>query len=215
VLRLGAIQLSEALTFWTAPHPAWKPNPGWPEDVGFATWLAPDSFVLIDPLVRDDLDVAAWQPFDRAVSDSGRQAAVLLTAPWHERSARAVAARYGAGVWIHPQGRRRIGELRELRALPPGIETFVPGGMTEGQVAFHIVAERALVVAEFFLGVDGGLRVLPSPAIQDMAAFVASLDQLRKIAIDRVLVAHGPPVLVGGGEAVAAALDVFALEHAH
>jgi glyoxylase-like metal-dependent hydrolase (beta-lactamase superfamily II) len=47
-----------------------------------------------------------------------------------------------------------------------------------------------------------------------MAAFAASLDQLRKMAIDRVLVAHGPPVLVGGGEAVAAALDAFAFEHA-
>src|SRR5712691_10440432 len=168
---MHAIQVSDALTFWSAPHPAWRPNPEWPEDVGFATWLAPDSFVLIDPLVRDDLDAAAWQPFDRAVSDSGRPAAVLLTAPWHERSARAVAARYGAGVWIHPQGRGRIGELPELSALPTGIETFVPGGVDEGQVAFRIIPERALVVAEFFLGVDGGLRVLRSPATEDTAAF--------------------------------------------
>ena len=211
---MNAIQLSEALTFWTAPHPAWKPNSAWPQDVGFATWLAPDSFVLIDPLVRDDLDAAAWQLFDRAVSVSGRSAAVLLTAPWHERSAGAVAARYGAGVWIHPQGRGRVAELPELTALPAGIETFVPGGMDEGQVAFHIVPERALVVAEFFLGVHGGLRVVRSPATEDTAAFAASLNQLRQMAIDRVLVAHGPPVLVGGGEAVAAALDAFAFENA-
>lgn len=134
---MKAIQLSEALTFWTAPHPAWKPNPAWPEDVGFATWLAPNSFVLIDPLVRDDLDASAWQQFDRAVFVSGRPAAVLLTAPWHAQSARAVAARYGAGVWIHPQGRGRIAELPELTALPAGIETFVPGGMGEGQVVSH------------------------------------------------------------------------------
>jgi hypothetical protein len=178
---VNAIQLSEALTFWTAPHPAWKPNSAWPQDVGFATWLAPDCFVLIDPLVRDDLDAAAWQPFDRAVSVSGRSAAVLLTAPWHERSAGAVVARYGAGVWIHPHGRDR---------------------------------ERALVVAEFFLGDHGGLRVVRSPATEGTAAFAASLNQLRQMAIDRVLVAHGPPVLVGGGEAVAAALDAFAFENA-
>ena len=211
---MQAIQLSEALTFWTAPHPAWKPNPAWPEDVGFATWLAPDSFVLIDPLVRDDLDAAAWQPFDRAVFVSGRPVAVLLTAPWHARSARAVAARYGAGVWIHPQGRGRVAELPELTALPAGIETFVPGGMDEGQVAFHIVPERSLFVAEFFLGVNGGLRVVQSPATEGTAAFAASLDQLRQMAIDRVLVAHGPPVLVGGDEAIATALDAFASESA-
>ena len=68
-----------------------------------------------------------------------------------------------------------------------------------GQVAFHIAPERTLVVGEFFLGVEGGLRVAPSPATQDDAAFAASLDQLRYLPIDNVLVAHGPPVLGEGG----------------
>jgi hypothetical protein len=104
--------------------------------------------------------------------------------------------------------------LPELSALPVGIETFVPGGTDEGQVAFHIVPERSLVVAEFFLGVHGALRVVRSPATEDTAAFAACLNQLRQMAIDRVLVAHGPPVLIGGGEAIAAALDAFAFENA-
>ena len=108
----------------------------------------------------------------------------------------------------------RVAELPELTALPAGIETFVPGGMDEGQVAFHIVPERSLFVAEFFLGVNGGLRVVQSPATEGTAAFAASLDQLRQMAIDRVLVAHGPPVLVGGDEAIATALDAFASESA-
>jgi glyoxylase-like metal-dependent hydrolase (beta-lactamase superfamily II) len=81
-------------------------------------------------------------------------------------------------------------------------------------VAFHIVPERSLFVAEFLLGVNGGLRVVQSPATEDTAAFAASLDQLKRMAIDRVLVAHGPPVLIGGGEAIATALDAFASESA-
>jgi glyoxylase-like metal-dependent hydrolase (beta-lactamase superfamily II) len=205
-----AMRISKRLTFWAAPHPAWKPNLEWPEEVGFVTWLGSDSYVLIDPLVRDDLDATAWEPFDRAVSGSGHAAVVLLTAPWHERSARAVAARYEARVWIHPASRARVSELPELRVLPMGVETFVPAGADEGQVAFHIVPERTLVVADLFLGVEGGLRVASAPVSRDAATFATSLDQLRHLPIDNVLVAHGPPVLGKGGDSIAAALDAFA-----
>ena len=115
--RLGSfgmeeIRLTGGLTFWKAPHPAWKPSQEWPEEVGFATWESRDFYVFIDPLVRDDLDVTASERFDRAVAESGRPTAVLLTAPWHERSARHVAARYDARVWVHPNGRARVGAAR-------------------------------------------------------------------------------------------------------
>src|SRR4051812_12325560 len=87
---MAGVRLSESLTWWMAPHPEWTPNPEWPQEVGFATWAATDAYVLIDPLVRDDLDDAAWKPFDAASAEAGRPVGVLLTAPWHERSARAV-----------------------------------------------------------------------------------------------------------------------------
>jgi glyoxylase-like metal-dependent hydrolase (beta-lactamase superfamily II) len=203
--------LSDALTRWIAPHPAWTPNREWPEEVAFATWQSPDSFVFIDPLVRDDLDPAAWQPFDRAVSESGLPPVVLLTAPWHERSLHAVAARYAAAVWVHPRGRARIGELPELSALPAGAEALEFDGVDEGQVALFVVPEQALIVAEFFVGTGSGLRVQPSPATQNMAAFAASLEQLRDLQIERVLVAHGAPVLADGRKAIGDALDAFAI----
>lgn len=205
---MGRIAVSDALTFWTAPHPAWTPNPEWPEQVGFATWASSDAYVFIDPLVRDDLDPRAWAAFDAVVSRSP-SAVVLLTAPWHERSVRAVAVRYEAPVWIHPRGRNRVADLPELSALPNGIECFEPGGVDEGQVAFHIVPERTIVVAEFFLGTDDGLQVVPSPSTQDTLAFATSLDRLRDLSIETVLVAHGPPVLSDGNQAIRDALDAF------
>lgn len=209
---MNAVRLSDALTLWMAPHPAWTPNPEWPENVGFATWKSAEAYVLIDPLVRDDLDPPAWEPLDAAVADAGGTAVVLLTAPWHERSARAVSARYGAAVWIHPRGRGRVADLPELASLPKGVEAFVPAGVEEAQAAFHIASERALVVAEFLRGTDDGLRVLPSPAAKDLDAFAASLDQLRDLPIDRVLVAHGPSVLSDGGAAIREALNAFVRE---
>jgi hypothetical protein len=44
-----------------------------------------------------------------------------------------------------------------------------------------------------------------------MAAFAASLEQLRALQIERVLVAHGAPVLANGREAIGDALDAFAV----
>ena len=206
---MDRIKLGDALTFWMVPHPSWAPNPEWPKDVGFVTWRSTDTYVFIDPLVRDDLDPRAWEQFDPAVS-AAQRVAVLLTAPWHERSVRAVSARYDAPVWIHQRGRERTADLPELTTLPHGVEIFQPGGVDDGQVAFHIVPEHTLVVAELFLGTNLGLRVAPSPATRNLAAFTGSLDQLRDLPIDRVLVAHGPPVLSDGSTAIRDALDAFA-----
>jgi glyoxylase-like metal-dependent hydrolase (beta-lactamase superfamily II) len=206
---MSARRLTNTLTFWTSAHPAWQPNPEWPEQVGFVTWESPTSYVFIDPLVRDDLDPTAWEYFDGAVSRAGQPVSLLLTAPWHERSSRAVAARYDALVWIHPRGRSRVADLKHLQEPPPGINVFVPAGVDEGQVAFHIVTERALVVAEFLLGTDRGLQVLPSPGTTDLAAFTDSLDLLLGLEVDFVLVSHGPPVLEHGDDAIRLALDAF------
>jgi glyoxylase-like metal-dependent hydrolase (beta-lactamase superfamily II) len=128
----------------------------------------------------------------------------------NKRSVRAVSARYDAPVWIDQGGRARIADLPELTTLPNGVEVFRLSGVDEGQVAFHIVPERTLVVAEFFLSTERGLRVAPSPATRNLDAFTASLDQLRDLPIDRVLVAHGPPVLSDASAAIRDALDAFA-----
>jgi glyoxylase-like metal-dependent hydrolase (beta-lactamase superfamily II) len=169
---------------------------------------APDALVLIDPLVREDLSPTAWQWLDRAVEEADGHVAVLLTAPWHERSTRTIVDRYTAAVWIDPVARERISDLPKLGTVPPTIEVFAPRGVNEGQVAFFVEEERALVVAEFFLGTPTGLRLCPSPATEDIKEFAESINELRRLPIVRVLVAHGPPVLDAGADAIAAALDV-------
>lgn len=206
---MNAVKLTDRLTYWTERHPDWQPNPEWPEEVGCVLYVAPEATVLIDPLIRDDLDPSGWTWLDEAVSSTRAPVAVLLTAPWHERSTRDVVGRYGARVWIDSSARSRIADLPRLHLLPEGISGFVPRGVSEGQVAFLIEPERALVVAEFFLGTGSGLRVCPSPATGDMREFADSLAELERLPIERVLVAHGPPVLERGNEAIASALQAF------
>ena len=145
---------------------------------------APDALVLIDPLVPGGGEDEFWGHAHRL----GLPLRVLLTAPWHRRDA---ALFTGA----------------QLDVPPAGIETFVAEGVQEGQRAFFIREHQALVVAEYFMGAADGLRVSPSPAERDPDRFVRSLHQLLELPVERVLTAHGAPVLTGGEAAIRKALE--------
>jgi hypothetical protein len=189
--------IASGLWYWTAPHPAWQNGADWPEDVGCVYYEARDAVCLIDPLIPKGEEPDFWMVLDERIERAEPPVSVLLTAPWHERSAPVVAERYGASIWRYGSD----------TPLPGGVEVFVPGGSSEGQVAFFLRPHRALVVAEFFMGADGGLCVLPSPALTDRVAFDKSLRTLLDLPIDHVLVSHGPPVLGDGTRKIAEALD--------
>jgi hypothetical protein len=193
-------EIVPGLRHWTAPHPAWDGAADWPEDVGCVYYEGPDAIVLIDPLIPVGEADELWRFVDDAVDRLRLPVAVLLTAPWHRRSSAEVAARYGTSVWLHGSD----------APLPAGVDLFVPGGVSEGQVAFFLPEHRALVVAEIFMGMDGGLRVCPSPASTDLEAFDASLRSLLDLPIELVLVSHGEPVLHDGRRRIAEALGVHA-----
>ncbi|OLD99362.1 MAG: hypothetical protein AUG91_07090 [Actinobacteria bacterium 13_1_20CM_4_69_9] len=189
-------EIAPELWYWTAPHPAWRSGFDWPEQVGCVYYGSPEGVVLIDPLVTDEI----WPILDERIARSEKPACILLTAPWHERSAPIVADRYGARIW-------RPGSAEPL---PPGVEVFQPAGVDERQVAFFLPAHRTLVVAEFFLGENGSLRVLPSPALTDRSTFDASLRRLLDLPVEHVLVSHGEPVLGDGSRKIAEALHAHA-----
>ena len=195
-------EIVPGLWYWTAPHPDWNGAADWPEDVGCVYYEAPNATVFIDPLVAGDRKDDLWAEFDTRVQRRRLPVQVLLTAPWHMRSAPAFAERYGAAVWGYQTGGAPAG------ALPAGTELFVPGGASEGQVGFFLRPHRALVVAEVFMGVDGGLRVCPSPGLIDAHAFNESLRGLLDLPIDHVIVSHGAPVLHNGRRQIAEALGV-------
>jgi hypothetical protein len=193
-------EIAPGLRRWTAAQPAWDGSDDWPEHVGCVYYEGPDAIVFIDPLIPAEEREAFWAFVDQAVSRFDLPVAVLLTAPWHRRSSALVAARYATSVWsAGPQD-----------TLPEGIDVFVPSGVSEGQVAFFLREHRALVVAEIFIGVEGGLRVCPSPATADLEAFDISLTSLLELPLEMVLVSHGEPVLKNGRQRVAEALGVHA-----
>jgi hypothetical protein len=199
-------EVAPGLWFWSVAHPDWDGADDWPEHVGQACYAASDALVLFDPLVPASDEAGYWEFIDQRQQEGGLPVRVLLTAPWHQRSAGAVAARCEARVWAHAAGRPRLSVPSQQDALPQGIEPFILEGVEEGEVAFYIAATRTLIVAEFLTGMSGRLQLTPSPAVQDEHAFRTSLDRLLALPIEQVLVAHGDPVFHDGLARVAEAI---------
>jgi hypothetical protein len=202
-------EIAPGLRYWSARHPDWNDASDWPELVGCAYYEAADAVVLIDPLLPRGSEQDFLTALDRDVARLDRPVAVLLTAPWHKRDAAPIADRYGTTVWAHSDAQARLPFKAQAGPLPDGVETFSAAGVSEGEVVFYLRPHRALVVAEVFMGVDGALRVCPSPVLQDRAAFERSLHGLLRWPIDHVLVAHGEPVIGDGHRQIDDALRMF------
>lgn len=195
---MEVLTIADGLWRWTAPHPDWEPDANWPRDVGCVYFEGPEAVVLIDPLVPGDDEDRFWDALDRDVERIRRPVVVLVTVRWHERSAATVASRYDA----------RVIRRGDADALPAGTEVFETD-QAENEWVFWIPAHRALVPGDVLIVDEVGLRVCPFSWLADgadPAAFVASLQPLGELGVERVLVSHGEPVLRGGETALREAL---------
>ena len=144
--------------------------------------------MLIDPLVPPEAPDRFYEALDRDVERAGRPVAILLTVESHRRSSRELAERYDG----------TIGEL------PTGVEVAVSAW---NELVFWIPEHRALVFGDVVLGRAGGLQ-LPRSWIgeEHYAEVVESLRPLLELPVERVLTAHGKPVLADGHTALSSAL---------
>jgi len=201
----GLVELAPGLHRWTARHPDADPNadPGspadWGPDVGCVAYEAPDALVLVDPLVPDDR-ADLRDALDGLVRRHGRRVAILTTLQFHRRSREELAVRYDAST------------SRARRTLPAGVETVQIKGA--GETMVWLEEPRALVPGDRLLGADrGGLRLCHDswlrylPSGMGTAGLRDALSPLLELPVEMVLVSHGQPVLRGGRDAIARALE--------
>lgn len=193
---------------WTAPHPAWHADaePGsphdWEENVGCVLFIAgPGEAVFIDALLPADED-AFWRWCDDAVGS--RRVHVLTTIRFHGRSREAIARRYDGEVGT------------SLRKLPPGVEAF--HFREADETMFWLPAHGALIPGDRIIGDGGGVRLCPdswlaylteyrdklelaTPA-RNQTDLRALLRPLLDLPVERILVAHGEPLLSGCAQAL-------------
>ena len=142
---------------------------------------------LIDPLVPDEL----WPELDALVE--GTAVHVLVTLPFHGRSADAAAERYQASS-----------------ELPEGIAAYhVPRA---GERVFWIPEHGALVPGDALIAHPDALRISPQPWLDVLGGgstreqVAEDLRPLLDLPVERILVSHGEPVLDGAKEALRRAL---------
>jgi hypothetical protein len=197
---VATVEIAPGLWRWTARHPGSSKWPvdaldgrPWPKEVGCVYYEAPDPVCLIDPLVPPGEEAEFFRHLNADVERVGVPVKIVLTAPWHRRSADELAVRYGT--------------LVDARPLPKGVEEIPVRGADERQVAYFIRPHRALVVAEIF-AVDrsGTLGVYRSPGVTRSDELEASLGELTALPVERLLVSHGEPVLEHARERMADAV---------
>jgi hypothetical protein len=211
-------EIDAGLWRWTARHPEWHP-PGFGDDVAsFAVQAADDTTLLIDPLLPDGehdagVVLAALDGLTR------EHVAILISIPYHARSARALAERYDATVYGHAECVTRLGseerftEIDPDEPLPADVRAFTIGEPRLFEMPLWIPSHSAVVFGDAVVEVDGELRVWAQSAadaeeehrIADR--FVPTLQPLVDLKPERVLVTHGKPVLSGGAEALARAME--------
>lgn len=184
-------------------------------EVASLLYASAEGLVLVDPLVPTDDAEGFLEALDRDVERSGKAPQILITITWHVRSAQGLSDRYpGSRVWAHEAAREIVTEGAKVtdafdfgETLPGGIVAY--DAQRGGEALFWIPEHRALVSGDVLLGTeDGGLRVCPDSWLgpRDPQVVRAGLTALLDLPIERVLVAHGPPVLSDGRAALAAAL---------
>jgi glyoxylase-like metal-dependent hydrolase (beta-lactamase superfamily II) len=206
-------ELRPGLWHWQAEHPDWSSEEPWEQEVSSYAIDEGARLLLFDPLAvpTELLELAAE-----------REPEIVLTAPWHERDARALAERLGAPVYAPPadtaadlmqkygvtaeqagEGSPDLDWLRSGSAearwygagdrLPLGIEAFE--GREHNDVVLWIESHRAVVAGDSLADFGDGIAVQPEWLRKGVTRerVAEGLRPLLEFPVEVVLPAHGPP----------------------
>lgn len=210
-------QLGPGLWSWGRRHPEWHPGELGREVVCYLA-SAGEETLLIDPLLAGP-DEPAWELID---SQLGSALRILISIPYHVRSAEAVRERYRAEATVTIHGHPRCATRMRSTAgfepfaagdrLPAGVTAHRIGKPVRFETPLHIPAHDALVFADAIAGTGDGPRIWVSERVDERMRrfyperFVPTVEPLLELDFDRLLLTHGPSVLEGGKEALRGAL---------
>jgi hypothetical protein len=206
-------EIAAGLWRWTARHPEWHPGQ-WGAEVACFAVDAGDALLLIDPLVPDRslglLDDIATKPV-----------AILITIPYHTRSAEPLRKRYKGTIHGHPNVAARLESRKGFEPIEPGAE--LPGGArayTIGkprrhEMPIHLPSHKALATGDALVTTpEGDLRLWHwRDRLDDhrlrwyRERFKPTLAPLLELDLERILVTHGAPIVSYGSAALQAAVD--------
>jgi glyoxylase-like metal-dependent hydrolase (beta-lactamase superfamily II) len=169
---------------WEAPHPEWGPGDSsleWDrQEVSSYAIDDGDRLLLFDPLAA-----------------AGREPAIVLTCPWHERDSRSLLERLDAAVFVpRPEEGEPI-EGRQLFSagdrLPVGVDAFP--GKEPNDLVLWVESRRALVSGDTLIDRGPGLEFPRTWVPEDVPPeqILEALRPLLELPVELVLATHGGP----------------------
>jgi hypothetical protein len=218
-------ELAAGIHRWTAPHPEWRPRT---EEVESYALVAGEALLLVDPLVppEDDVRRDALVAQLELLAAAAARVELLITVPYHTRSAEALYERFAAQrptrLWGHALVRKRLRPETPLEVVPMGsagtaapiaggaAEAYTIGRPRRSEHPMYIPELRAVVFGDAVVGAESGLRfwTLSSGTGADWYrdVFAPSFRELAERPLEHVLVTHGPPVIGDGQRQLALCL---------
>jgi glyoxylase-like metal-dependent hydrolase (beta-lactamase superfamily II) len=211
---------------WTCPHPEYRTRA---EQVVSYALVAGDAVALVDPLLPLE-GVADRTPLLAALDElagAARRLEIMVTIPYHTRSAEVLFERYWGDVATRLWGNAAVAKrfvwdtpLTEIPRGTTGTSTAIADGLAVAftignpkrqETPLYFPVLKALAFGDVIVGMsDGSLRVWNfsnGAETWHRTRFLPTLEPLAKLEIEAVLVTHGPPVTSGGRRALQAALD--------
>jgi glyoxylase-like metal-dependent hydrolase (beta-lactamase superfamily II) len=208
-------ELQAGLWHWQAPHPGWRSDEPWDQNVSSYAIDDGEWLLLFDPIAPPSV-------FEEHLV-SGREAAIVLTCPWHERDAQRLVNRLGLpvftplpdtaqylmdtyGITAEQAGdgspdlvwllREDKGEARPYSAgdrLPFGADVF-PGHKPNDTVLW-VESQRAVISGDTLVDFGQGLEInerwlRPGVTREEIAE---GLRPLLDKPVEIVLATHGGP----------------------
>ena len=207
-------ELAPGLWHWQAPHPDWRPTEPWSEAVSAYAVDDGERLLLFDPIgVPSEIEERA----------AGRDTAIVLTAPWHERDAERLVERLGvpvytprpdsaedlmrmygitaeqAGdgspdlVWLLREGKGEARPYSPGDPLPIGVATF--RGQKANDAVLWVESHRAVVAGDTLADLGEGPRVNPRWLSGDVTRdqIAGALRPLLALPVEHLLETHGGP----------------------
>lgn len=152
--------------------------------------LAPDGWVLVDPLPLAESALARLDPV----------LAIVLTAATHQRSAWRYRRRFGAPVWL-PQGSRTTDEEPDEHydagsELPGGLRAVHTPGPELPHYSLHLAGEPGVLFSPDLVmhRPDGVLVFVPAEFHEDPEETRKSVERSLELSFGILCLAHGLPI---------------------
>lgn len=215
-------EIAPGLWRWTARHPQWHPGEFGREVACFAMRVRGGRALLVDPLLPPGEPDAVLALLDELASGPG-PLHVYITIPYHVRSTREIADRYGperVRVWGERRAARRLAPDVEVTEPEPGAElpfggrAFSIGRPRRSELPLWIEDHAAIAFGDAVVTTpEGALRMWSFDRLDERRLafyrerFAPTLAPLLELPARRILVAHGEPVLEDGAAALRRAAD--------